>query len=86
MDWNPLQIEKALLRLEDALPRLVAEHDDPRAFSAAVRRASAEVEAHAGDFAPYVSRRIDAMLVALVRAGHGHGHAPEAATSRERRA
>ena len=72
MDWNPLQIEKALLRLEDALPRLMAEHDDPRAFSAAVRRESAEVEAHAGDFGPYVSRRIDAMLVALVRSGRGH--------------
>lgn len=72
MDWNPLQIEKALLRLEDALPRLVAEHDDPRAFSAAVRRASEELEAHAGDFLPYVSRRIDAMLVALVRSSAGH--------------
>ena len=72
MDWTPLQIEKALLRLEDALPRLVAEHDDPRAFSAAVRRESADVEAQSGDFAPYVSRRIDAMLVALVRQGAGH--------------
>lgn len=71
MDWTPLQIEKALLRLEDALPRLLAENDDPRAFSAAVRRESVEVEAHAGEFAPYVSRRIDAMLVALVRTGHG---------------
>lgn len=72
MEWNPLQIEKALLRLEDALPRLMAEHDDPRAFSAAVRREAAEVEANSGDFAPYVSRRIDAMLVAMVRSGAGH--------------
>ena len=72
MEWNPLQIEKALLRLEDALPRLMAEHDDPRAFSAAVRSEAAEVEANSGDFAPYVSRRIDAMLVAMVRSGAGH--------------
>ena len=71
MDWNALQIEKALLRLEDSLPRLMAEHEDPRAFSAAVRRASEDVESHAGDYAPYVSRRIDAMLVAMVRRGHG---------------
>lgn len=85
MDWTPLQIEKALLRLEDALPRLVAENDDPRSFATAVRRASAEVEAHAGDFGPYVSRRIDAMLVALVRTGHGRGHG-SADTGRERRA
>ena len=75
MDWTPLEIEKALLRLEDALPRLVAEHDDPRAFSAAVRRETAEVEAHSGDFAPYVSRRIDALLVALVRKGGDHSGA-----------
>ena len=76
MDWNPLQIEKALLRLEDALPRLMAEHDDPRAFSAAVRSEAAEVEANSGDFAPYVSRRIDAMLVAMVRSsGRGHSGA-----------
>jgi len=67
MDWTPLQIEKELLRLEDALPRMVAEHDDPHAFSNAVRRASETVESHAGDFAPYVRRRIDAMLVAMVR-------------------
>ena len=86
MDWTPLQIEKALLRLEDSLPRLVAEHDDPRAFSAAVRRASAEVEAHAGDFAPYVSRRIDAMLVALVRTGTGHGRRYAEPGQDERRA
>ena len=81
MDWNPLQIEKALLRLEDALPRLMAEHDDPRDFSAAVRRESAEVEANSGDFAPYVSRRIDAMLVAMVRSGSGHAGS---ATARRR--
>lgn len=73
MDWNPLQIEKALLRLEDALPRLMAEHDDPRAFSAAVRQAATEVESNAGDFAPYVSRRIDAMLVAMVRSNDHSG-------------
>ena len=72
MEWTALQIEKALGALEDALPRLVAEHEDPRAFAAAVRRAATEVERHAGDFAPYVSRRIDAMLVALVRSGDGH--------------
>ena len=75
MDWTPLEIEKALLRLEDALPRLVAEHDYPRAFSAAVRRETADVEAHSGDFAPYVSRRIDALLVALVRKGGDHAGA-----------
>ena len=67
MNWTPLEIEKALLRLEDALPRMVAEHDDPHAFSDAVRRASAQVETHAGDFAPYVKRRIDSMLVSMVR-------------------
>ena len=72
MNWTALQIEKALLRLEDSLPRLMAEHEDPRAFSAALRRASAEVESHAGDYGPYVSRRIDAMLVAMIRRGRGH--------------
>ncbi|HEU4813214.1 MAG TPA: hypothetical protein VFS99_03195 [Xanthomonadaceae bacterium] len=75
MDWTPLEIERALLRLEDALPRLVAEHDDPRAFSAAVRRETADVEAHSGIFAPYVSRRIDALLVAMVRKGGDHSKA-----------
>ena len=83
MDWTPLQIEKALLRIEDALPRLVAEHDDPRDFSAAVRRETADLEAHAGDFAPYVSRRIDALLVSLVRRGAGHS-AGDAARARRR--
>ena len=84
MDWTPLEIEKALLRLEDALPRLVAEHDDPRAFSAAVRRETADVETHSGIFAPYVSRRIDALLVALVRKGGDHSKAGAREASRRR--
>ena len=71
--WTPGELEIALGKIEDALSRLVAECSDVAEFGSALRRATAQVEANAGEYVAYVNRRIDAMLVGLLRT---HSHVP----------